>query len=171
MKLARWLVAGVAVVLLAGVVGRADEKEEKVPLDKLPRAVVDAVKAKFPDAELVSAEKENEDGKTVYEVNIKFKGSTIEVTVTPEGKITSIEKEIAVKDLPKAVQEALDAKYPRATIKKTEEVTKGDKVSYEVLLVTADKKKLEVVFDPAGKVIEEEKKDGKEEKKEDKKDK
>src|SRR5260221_1073112 len=92
-------------VLLASSTARADE--EKVPLDKLPKAVVDAVKAKFPDAKLVSAEKELEDGKPVYEVAIKDKDQNIEVTVTPEGKIILIEKEIAAKDLPKAVAEAM----------------------------------------------------------------
>jgi hypothetical protein len=139
-----------------------DDKEEKVPLDKLPRAVTDAVKAKFDGAELVSASKEKDNGKDVYEVAIKHKGSNIDVSLTPEGKIVSIEKEIAAKDLPKAVSEALDAKYPKATIKKLEEVTENDKVVYEALLVTAEQKTVEAVFDPSGKLVKEEKKEKKE---------
>jgi hypothetical protein len=163
----RTLVIGTLGLALLALVGlsalRADEgKEEKIPLDKLPKAVVDAVKAKFEGAELVSAEKEKEDGKEVFEVAIKHKGQNIEVTLTPEGKIVSVEKEIAVKDLPKEVSEALDAKYPKATIKKLEEVTEGDKLTYEALLVTADKKTVEAVFDPKGKLVKEEKKDAKE---------
>jgi uncharacterized membrane protein YkoI len=157
-----------AVVALTAV--RADdEKEEKVPLDKVPKAVLDAVKAKFEGCELVSAEKEKEDGKDVYEIAIKHKGQKIEVTLTPEGKIVSVEKEIAVKDLPKAVTEALDAKYPKATIKKAEEETKDDKVTYEVLIVTADKQTIEVTLDPKGKILEEEKQE--EKKKDEKKEK
>ena len=57
------------------------------------------------------------------------------------------------------VTEALEAKYPKATIKKAEEITKDDKVTFEVLIETADKKKLEVVLDAKGKIVEEEKKD------------
>jgi hypothetical protein len=157
---------GLALLALVGLAAVwADEgKEEKVALDKLPKAVTDAVKAKFEGAELVSASKEKEDGKELYEVAIKHKGHNIDVTLTPEGKIVSVEKEIDAKDLPKAVSEALDSKYAKATIKKTEEVTEGGKVVYEVLLVTAEKKTLEVVFDPAGKVVKEEKKEKKEEK-------
>ncbi len=144
--------------VIAATSTRADE--EKVALDKLPKPVVDAVKKKFPKAELNSASKEKEDGKIVYEVNIKDGKTTIEVTVTPEGKIVSIEKEITVKDLPKAVAETLESKYPKATIKKVEEIIKEDKLTaYEVLLVTAEKKALEVVFSPEGKVVSEEKKD------------
>jgi uncharacterized membrane protein YkoI len=152
--------------LVAWAPARADEgKEEKIALDKLPKEVVDAVKKKFEGCELVSAEKEKEDGKEVYEVAIKHKGSKIEVTLTPEGKIVSVEKQIDAKDLPKEVKEALDDKYPKAQIKLAEEETKDDKVTYEVLIVTADKKTVEVVLDPKGKVLKEEKKKEKEEKK------
>jgi len=165
-RLRGWLLAGLVLGTLAGLMARADEeKEEKVPLDKVPKAVLDVVKAKFKDAKLVSAEKEKHNDKVVYEINLKVKDQTIEVSATADGKIVSIEKTIAVKDLPKPVAETLERKYPRATIKIVEEVLEGEKVSYEVLLVTADKKTLEVVFDPKGKVLEEEKKDKKEEKK------
>lgn len=156
------LVVSVVLSVLAGAMSwAADEKEEKVDLKKVPKAVIDAVKAKFDGAELLGAEKEKADGKLVYEISLKHNGHKIEVTVTPAGKIVSTEKTIAVKDLPKAVAEALDSKYAKATIKVVEEVTEGEKVSYEVLLVTAGKKTVEVVFDPSGKVVKEEKKDEK----------
>jgi hypothetical protein len=72
-----------------------------------------------------------------------------------------VEKEITAKDLPRAVADALAAKYPQATFKKVEEVTEGKKMTYEALLVTADKKAVEVVLDPSGKVVKEEAKDKK----------
>jgi uncharacterized membrane protein YkoI len=155
-----WLAASIVLGALSGVLARADDeaKEEKVSLDKVPKAALDAVKAKFKDAKLVSAQREKEDDKLVYEINLKHKGQTIEVTVTPEGKIVSIEKTIAAKDLPKAVAETIESKYPKATIKIAEEVTEGGKTNYEVLLATADKKMVEVVLDPAGKILKEEKK-------------
>jgi uncharacterized membrane protein YkoI len=153
--------AFVAAVGLVGTTasGRADE--EKVPLDKLPRAVAEAVKKRFPEAEMTSAEKETKDGKTVYEVAIKNKGQNIEVTTTPDGTITEIERQIEPKDLPRAVAEALDRKYPKATLKMIEEVVvvkdgKEDPAYYEVLLVTAGDKKLEVSVTPEGKFTKEE---------------
>lgn len=131
--------------------------EEKVPLDKLPKAVVDAVKKRFPAAELVSAEKETDAGKTVYEVAIKNKEQSIEVTLTPEGTITEIETKIEAKGLPMAVTQALEKKYPKATYQIVEEIVKvkdgkDEPAYYEVLLVTADKKKLEVVLTAEGKI-------------------
>jgi putative PepSY-like beta-lactamase-inhibitor len=157
MTMLRLLVVFAAGMLVVPAGVRADE--EKVPLDKLPKAVADAVKAKFPKAELVSADKEKDNGKEVFEVNIKHEGASIDVTVTPEGKIVLIEKTIAAKDLPKAVADALKAKYPDATIKKVEEISKDDKIEkYEALIVAKDKQLLEVSFDPTGKFLEEEKK-------------
>jgi hypothetical protein len=152
----RRILCGAAVLLVLATAARADE--EKVPLDKLPKAVVEAVKAKFPKAELIGAEKETEKGKTSYEVNIKDGKQAIDVTVTPEGKIVLVEKEIAVDDLPKAVAEAIKARYPKGTIKSAEEVSEDDKITeYEVVIVVG-KKTLEVTFDPTGKFIEEEEK-------------
>src|SRR5262245_7668500 len=77
--------------------------EEKIPVDKLPKAVADAVKAKFPGAELKGAEKEEEDGKTIYEVALVHKGVTYDVSATADGKIVEVEKLITAKDLPAAV--------------------------------------------------------------------
>ncbi len=155
----RKVLCGVVTVLVLAATVRADD-EEKVPLDKLPKAVVEAVKKKFPKAELVGAAKEKEDGKDVFEVAIKAEGTTMDITLTPEGKILIIEKVIAAKDLPKAVAEAAEAKYPKATHKKIEEISTDDKIEkYEILLVTEDKKKLEVTFDPKGEFLEEEKKE------------
>jgi uncharacterized membrane protein YkoI len=148
------LAAAVALAVLAAAVG-ADE--EKVPLDKLPRAVLDAVKAKFPKGELKSASKEVEDGKTLYEVALKDGGHDIDATFTADGKVAGIEKVIDAKDLPRAVSAALEDKYPKATYRKVEEVTEfkdGEEkpAVYEVLLQTADNKKFEVVLTAEGKI-------------------
>jgi uncharacterized membrane protein YkoI len=132
--------------------------EESVPLDKVPKPVLDAVKARFKDAKLTEASKETEDGKLVYEVTVNDKGQHIDVTLTPDGEIVLIEKTIAAKDLPKPVTKALEEKYAKATYKIVEEIIKVEKKEeklayYEVLLVTADKKKLEVEVSAEGKII------------------
>lgn len=169
----RMVVALAAVVVLTITTGWAGE--EKVPLDKLPKAITDAVKKRFPKAELVEAAKETEKDKTEYEVSIKDGTTRIDVMLTPEGVITLIEREIAAKDLPKVVTDALAEKYPKATLTTVEElikVTDGKESLdvYEVLLVTADKKTVEVKLTAAGKITEtEEKKDEKQEEKKDKK--
>jgi hypothetical protein len=152
----RWTTLGIGMVLALNATCTW-AGEEKVPLDKLPRAVVEAVKKRFPKAELVEAVRETEDGKTEYEVTVKDGGTKIDVTLTPEGTITLLEKEIAARDLPKGVADAIEAKYPKATLKTIEEIVrvKDGKETldyYEVLLTTADKKTLEVEITPAGQI-------------------
>jgi hypothetical protein len=148
--------ASVAVLVLLAAPLRADE--ENVPLDKVPKAILQSVKKRFPKAEVVRASKETtEDKKTVYEIELKEGGKTTDVTLTPEGVITLIEKEITVEDLPKAVRETLDTKYPKATYQIVEVVytVKDGKEKldfYEAHFTTADKKVLEVEITPEGKI-------------------
>lgn len=149
-----------AALLVTG--GRADE--ERVPLDKLPKAVAEAVKKRFPKLDMKEATKEvMEDKKTVYEVTLTEDKKNIDVTLTPEGVIVMIEKEIDRKDLPRAVAAAIDAKYPDATYKICEEIIPVKDVketldAYEVLLETKDKKLIEVVVSPDGKITKTEEK-------------
>jgi uncharacterized membrane protein YkoI len=159
----RFIKSCLAALLFAGVLAgqlRAHGDEEKIALDKLPRAVMNAVKAKFPTAELKGASKETENGKTSYEVTLTLNQANHDVILTAEGKITAIEKVIKSHDLPRAVADALKAKYGDATIKAAEQISDADDkiTAYEVQIVKADKKELEVKLDPEGKILNEEKK-------------
>jgi hypothetical protein len=153
----------IATLVLTVISGIARSDESKVQLGDVPKAGVEAVKAMFPGAEITGAAKETEDDKTVYEVTLKQKGRTIDVTVGLDGKIQVVEKEIAASNLPAAVKRALEAKYPKATYKIVEQVEamKDGKLTldfYETLLVTANKEKIEVQVAPDGKIKAEEKK-------------
>jgi uncharacterized membrane protein YkoI len=165
-----WLGLTVLALLPAGLAARADDvKEGKIPLDKVPRAVLDAAKAKFKGAELIGAQTEKEDGKLIYEIVLKHQGHSIDASFSPDGKLLSYEKTLEARELPKGVADTLRAKYGACTVKRAEELNENDKISYEVLLVTADKKQFEVVLDETGKVLKEGKKEAiKSEKKEDK---
>lgn len=161
MKRLMSLCAGILVTAIATSPMHA--AEEKIALEKVPKVVIDTVKKRFPKAELVEAAKETDGAKVEYEISLKDGETKYDVMLTPEGKITLIEKVIAAKDLPKVVAAALEEKYPKATYKGYEEMTKvidGKEVLsyYEVLLETADKKMLEVEVSPEGKILAEEKK-------------
>jgi uncharacterized membrane protein YkoI len=156
-----WFGAALLLVVLAAA-GRSEE--ESVVLEKVPKAVREAVKARFPDAKATEAAKETEDGKVVYEVTIMNKEQKIDVTLTPEGELLMIEKQIEKKDLPKPVTKAIEEKYPKATYKIVEEINKVEKKKetlayYEVLLETADKHRREVQVSAEGKILKEENKD------------
>lgn len=155
------LAAGSIVSLgLFALVTAAQAEETKIPLAEVPKAVLDAIKVKFPTAQLTQAEKETEDGETTYEVGLKDKGASIEVAVSTAGKILEIEKKIAAKDLPKAVIASVEAKHPGSTITKAEEIVEfegtEEEKSYEVVVAIKGKKAVELTFSPSGKLLEEE---------------
>jgi hypothetical protein len=144
----------VAAVVVGMSLVRADE--EKVPLDKVPKVVVEAVQKRFPKLEITGASKEKEGDKRVYEVSLKKDGKNIDVTVTEAGAITLIEEELAFKDLPKEVAKTFEEKYPTAKYEIVESVTKvADRKEtlqyYEATLVAADRTKWEVEVLPDGK--------------------
>jgi uncharacterized membrane protein YkoI len=143
-----------AVFVLAGSIARADDKEKEVP-----KKVMDALKAKFPKAVIDKWTKEKEGDAIVYDIEFKEEGRKCEADIKEDGTIVNYEREIAVKDLPKAVTEAVEKKYPKATLKEVMEITeikgKEEKLEgYEINLVTADKKEVEVTIAPDGKVLE-----------------
>lgn len=148
-------------LLLLLIIANADD-HVKVPLDKIPKPDMEAVKVRFKDAAVIEAFKEEEDGELIYELSIKVKGQTVDVLLTPKGEFRLIKKTIAAKDLPAAVAKTLEDNYPKATYKELEEIilvqnNKEYPPYYEVLLVTARKKAIEVETTAEGKIIKQEK--------------
>lgn len=148
------------VVAVSGIVFAVDAiaEEMAVPLDKLPKAVTEAVKKMFPKAEIVEATQETEDGEVEYEVTVKENGKKIDITVEADGDIEGLEKEIDLKDLPKAVIQALEKKYPKAVHTSAEAVFeiedgKEELEYYEVQIKTADNQEVEVKIKADGKIV------------------
>ena len=170
----RWLlaVAVLAGLLLLAPTAHAQEKEkDKLDLDKIPKKVMDALKSKFPKAEIHKWTKAKEGDDIVYDIEFKENGRKCEADIKEDGTYINYEKEVAFKDLPDAVKKTLDKRYPKATLKDIMEITdvKGKKEmieGYEIVLETADKKEQEITIAPDGKVLED---TGDEKKKDDKK--
>jgi hypothetical protein len=157
-----WIIkpmASVAFCLAALALAQADEK--KIPLDQVPKTIMDTLKGRFDGAALKGAELVTEGGKTTYEITFKHNGTNYEGIFTPEGKLAEYEKEIPAKDVPKAVTDALEGKYSQPKYKLVEEVYKvtdgQDKLeSYEIVFETSDNRKFEVLVSPEGKITKEE---------------
>jgi hypothetical protein len=145
------LLAGVAVMVAV-----AHAKSDKVPLDKLPKAVVDAVKAKFPKAEMKEASSEKDGDAVNYEVTISDEGTKIDVNAKSDGTITGYEKTTALTDLPKAITDAVAAKYPKGKSKNAETVYTvkdgKDTLAFYEVFVEVDGKVVEVEVLPDGKL-------------------
>src|SRR5262249_32537861 len=146
-----------AVLVLPAAVARAGD--EPKDLDKIPKVVMDALKAKFPRAKIDKWTKETEGGKVIYDMEFKQDGRRAEADIAEDGTIQNFEKEFDAKDLPKAVTEAVAKKYPGSKQKEVMEITEvKDKKEvhggFEIVLETADKKEVEVTVAQDGKILE-----------------
>ena len=147
-------IGALAVLALGICLGSVRAGEENGPLNEVPKAVIDAFKAKFPKAAIKNAIREDADGKCVYEIESTRDSLTIDAVLKPDGEFVEIEQEIKTSTLPAVVTAAVQTKHPKAKLKKAEEVTRVGKMIYEVLIETADGKEAEVAIDKDGKIID-----------------
>src|SRR5262249_17445387 len=103
--------------------------------------------------------KEKEGNDVVYDIEFKQAGRKFEADIKEDGTIIEYEKAIAAKDLPKAVTESVEKKYPRSTLKEIMEIThvkdKKERLhGYESVRERAAKKDGEVTVAPDGKILE-----------------
>jgi Putative beta-lactamase-inhibitor-like, PepSY-like len=143
------------------VIGSAKvrSQEEAVSQDKIPKAVMDALLARFPKARIDKCVKEKEGDDVIYDIEFKQEGRNCEADIKENGTFLNYEKAIAARELPKAVSDAIAKRYPKATMNEIMEETevkgKDETLSaYEVVLMTADKKEVEVRVSPDGKILE-----------------
>lgn len=160
------VLAGLLVLVSAG---HAQEKKDS---DKIPKKVMDTLKAKFPKAEIDKWTKEKEGNDVVYDIEFKQEGRRFEADIKEDGTLVNWEREVKASDVPGAAKKAVDKKYPKSTWKVVMEVIdvkdgKDTPGGFEITLETADKKEVEVVVTADGKITEDTG-EKKEEKKKDK---
>jgi hypothetical protein len=150
-------VAGFLAVL--GLASDTRAQEEKIPLHRVPKAVLTSAKARFPGAEIKKASKETEDGEPVFVLGMKHQRHDMDMTIKVDGTVVLVETDVPAKEVPKVVLQAVKQRYPGATVRGAESVNTGPEVRkqadyYQFYLLTADEKPALVKVDPDGKVLE-----------------
>ena len=122
-----------------------------------PEAVKAAALAGRAGASIASCKAETEKGKTQYEVKVALPDrKTLEIDVTPDGKVLKTEEKIAVAEVPAAALRGLFAKYKDAKVEAAERQVLADgSVQFEVRF-RAGKAAKEATLDAQGKLLEEE---------------
>jgi uncharacterized membrane protein YkoI len=97
------------------------EMEEPKPVKQeveLPAAVLEAIEANVPDAEIDFVEVAEEEGITLYD--IEFKADRGEIEVAEDGTVIDVVTIITMEDLPEAAAKAIQNAIEDATIKRLE---------------------------------------------------
>ena len=135
------------------------EPVDDLKLDEIPVVVMDALMAKFEQAEIHQWSQEKEGDIIVYDIEFTQVGQKFEADIKVDGTIHNWEKEISAEELPEAVRKAVEEKYPQATFGDIMEITEviGQEETlegYEVVLETAEKKEVEVTVSADGEILE-----------------
>jgi hypothetical protein len=150
-------------VALAGLImiGLSIQAQDKNTPDtkQIPKKVMDGLKAKFPKPEIDKWAKEKEGEIFIYDFEFKQGGQKFEADIKEDGTIHNWEKAITIRDLPTAVRMTIDKMYPKARLQEIMQITamkdsKDELEGYEIVLITNDKKDVEVTVAPDGKILE-----------------
>jgi uncharacterized membrane protein YkoI len=155
------LAAGLSVV--AGVnaadnkhEGKQEQEPQKLTLAEVPAAVRATIDKELPGAKIEGIEKEQQDGKVVYDVEAEMNGKNVEMDIASDGSILSREDQVPFASLPASVKSAAEKYFGSpADLDASREVA-GSKTSYEVEGVKAGQK-VTLKLDDTGKILEEEK--------------
>jgi hypothetical protein len=154
--IARAVVTVLAALCLTPAAVRA---QERLDPNNLPKKVADALKARFPKAEVHQATREQEGDTVLYDLEFTQEGRKFEADILEDGRIDNWEQQISAADLPAAVTRAVERRYARSSLKEIMAITvvKGATEAleaYEIVLQTAEGKDVEVTVAPDGTIME-----------------
>ncbi|PYT24597.1 MAG: hypothetical protein DMG57_28280 [Acidobacteria bacterium] len=148
----RFASLAVSAVLVAANLAGA---EKRVTMESLPPAVQKTIQEQSQGATVRGFSKEEENGKTFYEAELKVNGHNKDLLIDPTGAIVEIEEQVTLESLPPAVKTALDKHAAKGKIAFVESVTKGGSViAYEAKIKTAGKTS-EIRLSPEGAAVKE----------------
>lgn len=145
----------VTVFGLAAFAALATAEEKELTAKEIPQAVREAFQKAHPAAKNPEYSEEVREGKTAYEIEFKDQGKERQAVYGTDGALLETGEEIKTSELPEAVVEAVKKGRPHAILKEAEKLLQpdGSVRGYEVEVV-AGEKKLELEFDPNGKLLD-----------------
>ena len=131
----------------------AQDSEKKVKMKDLPPAVQATVREQSQGAMLRGLAKEVEKGKTFYEAELKVNGHNKDVLMDVDGKIVTVEEEIALTAVPSAVKAEIEKQAGKGKIQLVESITKDGAIAYYEAHIKTGIKSKEIKVGTDGKLI------------------
>lgn len=142
-----------ALAVLAALLPAAHAGERPVSRKEVPAAVLASFQKAYPRAKALRFTRDDGEGRQVFEIESLDGRVRRDLSYLPDGTLEEAEEAIAPSALPKAVQRAIQAGHPGAHVLRAERDTRGERVTYEVVLSVHGARK-ELTFDPEGKVVQ-----------------
>jgi hypothetical protein len=149
-------IAGLIVVTLLFAVFTAQVAESGGSgKQDVPEKTLTALNKAYPNAQILTIEKEETKGQILYEFEIKEGEDEKDLIYLEDGSLYAIEEVISVNDLPSKVMNALKKAYPEGELDQAEKITRQSETEYEVVLEveeTDEEMEYEIVITSNGKV-------------------
>lgn len=133
-----------------GLGAAAPSVDKSIPLTDAPAAVRKTIADQMKGGTLRGLSEEADHGKTIYEAELTVEGRARDLLIDATGTVLEIEAVVEMSALPEAVRNGLVREAGRGSIARVEQVTRGEKVSYEALVKEAGKKNREIVVGQDG---------------------
>jgi uncharacterized membrane protein YkoI len=156
-------VAGCSAVSPQGEKAKQGEKSQKVEkketpaqsitLAQVPEPAQSAIKKLTATGKIKKIEKDEEDGKTVYDVEATVQGRDMEYDIAADGTVLTTEQSVPYASLPLVVRNAAQEYFGSAAGLKASVEVEGGKTFYEV----EGKKGKALKLSDTGQILEEEK--------------
>jgi uncharacterized membrane protein YkoI len=122
----------VAAALAALAVPALAQDEQKITMDQVPPAAMEAAKAKANGVEFTAVALDNDEGTATYELSGKMQnGMMLEIDVLEDGTVEEVEEQVEMSVVPDAVKEALEKNLKGFQPEMAEKSTRPDMVVYE----------------------------------------
>src|SRR5262245_48659062 len=125
-----WFVGTTLAIVFSGwaFVVPASHAQEKSTVEKLdetkaPKPVMHALGARFPKSAIRKVTRKKEGQDIVYDIEFKVADRKCEADIKESGAFVNFEREVAASALPAAARKAVEAKYPKSTLKEAMEIT------------------------------------------------
>ncbi len=130
--------------------------DEDIPVEKAPPGVQATVKRVVGKDKLDHLDRDMENGKMVYEVDVNAKNGSFSVHMSDTGEVQGISLDIPMGAIPEPVMNAAKHAHPGVAITEPEIRSEKGQLFYKVELKVG-KEKHELQIDAAGKIISDEK--------------
>ena len=114
---------------------------------EVPDTIEKAFQQKFPNAKKVKWEKEKSND---YEASFVLNDKEVSVLYSPDGQLKETETEISISELPKAVVDAMNKKYPNVKIDEAAKIERSDNTVVYETEIKINRKTTDLLFDQNG---------------------
>jgi uncharacterized membrane protein YkoI len=159
-KILQCVVTAVLVAGLSGcnaLSGRAEKEKpaQAVSLSDLPEPARITIGRLTAGGEIIKLEKEEVDGRIIYDVEAKMTDKDVEYDVAADGTVLTSEQTVPYTSLPAAVQVAVKKYFGSGEVLRTSKEIEGGKTFYEVE-GKKDGSVVELKLSETGEIVEEE---------------